>query len=271
MGSPANTQLPITTTLITHIENGIPFYRFQRFREFPELDHAIFTRLAGVSSSPFASLNVSYDTGDDVDKVKENLRRVRTTAGSPSLIYARQSHSSNLMVLHQHPSVDPSVLYPLQGFDGFITQLPGFHMMIKIADCQAVFLYDPKERVVAAIHVGWRGSAQNILGKAVHLMATHFRCRPKEVIAAIGPSLGPCCAEFQNWKRELPTSLSRFQLDENYFDFWAISQSQLQEAGLTEKNIEVAGLCTKCHPEVFYSYRGEKETGRFGATIGMRG
>ena len=66
-------------------------------------------------------------------------------------------------------------------------------------------------------------------------------------------------------------SFSRFQLDRNHFDFWAISRSQLLEAGLLEENIEVAGLCTKCQPEVFYSYRGEKETGRFAAVVGMRG
>ena len=118
---------------------------------------------------------------------------------------------------------------------------------------------------------GWRGSIQNILGNAVHLMITSFQSDPRDIIAGIGPSLGPCCAEFRHWQQKLPSSFTRFQVHKNHFDFWAISQHQLLEAGLLSVNIEVAALCTKCHPEVFFSYRGEGITGRFAMAIGIKG
>ncbi len=271
MASSANTALPVSETLQPHVENGIPFYKFHRLEEFVELEHLIFTRLGGVSSPPFDSLNVSYDTGDEAIKVRENLRRIRAAARCSSLIYARQNHSSNIAVLRLYPRFDPAVPYPLHGKDGFVTQLPDLLMMIKVADCQAIFLYDPKNKVVSIIHAGWRGSIQNILGNAVHLMKTRFHSDPRDIVAGIGPSLGPCCAEFRHWQQELPPSFARFQVHENHFDFWTISQDQLVEAGLLSDNIEVAGLCTKCHPEIFYSYRGEGITGRFAMAIGIRG
>jgi YfiH family protein len=271
MAPSANSALPPSETLQPHVENGIPFYKFKRFSEFVELEHLIFTRLGGVSSPPFASLNVSYDTGDEADKVRENLRRIRAAANCSSLIYARQNHSSHIAVLLQYPRFDPAVPYPLHGKDGFITRLPGLLMMIKVADCQAIFLYDPRNRVAAIIHAGWRGSTQNILGIAVQLMGISFQSDPRDIIAGIGPSLGPCCAEFRHWQQELPPSFTRFQVHKNQFDFWAISQHQLLEAGLLSENIEVAGLCTKCHPEVFFSYRGEGKTGRFAMALAIKG
>jgi YfiH family protein len=143
-------------------------------------------------------------------------------------------------------------------------------MMIKVADCQAVFLYDPKNKAAAIMHVGWRGSIQNILANAVHRMRTKFHSDPRDIVAGIGPSLGPCCAEFRHWQQEFPPDFARFQVQENHFDFWAISRHQLLEAGLLSESIEVAELCTKCHPEIFYSYRGEGKTGRFAMAIGIK-
>ncbi|UCF01852.1 MAG: peptidoglycan editing factor PgeF [Deltaproteobacteria bacterium] len=270
MATSAITVLPGSETLQPHVENSIPYYTFHRLGEFLELEHLVFTRLGGVSSPPFASLNVSYDTGDEAGKVQENMRRVRAATDCSSLIYARQSHSSNIVVLREHPHLDPTIPYPLHGKDGFITQLSGLLMMIKVADCQAILLYDPEKKVVAIIHAGWRGSVKNIAGNAVHLMRAHFGCDPQDIFAGIGPSLGPCCGEFRNWRQELPPSFSRFQVQENYYDFWAISQYQLMGVGLLREHIEVSGLCTKCHPEVFYSYRGEGETGRFAVVIGIK-
>jgi YfiH family protein len=270
MASSANTVLPASETLKPQVENSVPFYKFNLLCQFGELEHLVFTRLGGVSTPPFASLNVSYDTGDKASKVRENLGLVRDSTNCSSLIYARQNHSSDIVVLRQSPSIDPELPYPLHGKDGFVTQLPDLLMMIKVADCQAIFLYDPGEKVASIIHAGWRGSVQNIIGNGVHLMRTEFHSDPREIIAGIGPSLGPCCSEFRHWQQELPPGFARFLVQKNHFDFWAISQHQLLEAGLLRENIEVAGLCTKCHPEIFYSYRGEGKTGRFAMAIGIK-
>jgi YfiH family protein len=191
--------------------------------------------------------------------------------GFPSLVYARQSHGDKILILRDQPNIDPSMPYPFHSVDGFVTRLTDLPVMVKVADCQAILLYEPNRRVAAATHTGWRGSVQNIVGKTVQLMEATFNCRPRDIIAAIGPSLGPCCAEFRNWRRELPARFARFRLGEDYFDFWAITRRQLLEAGLPDENIETAGLCTRCNPEVFYSYRGERQTGRFAAVIAIKG
>jgi hypothetical protein len=270
MVSSADTDLACTPALQPHRANGIPFYRFHRLGAFADLEHAVFTRNGGVSAPPFASLNVSYDTGDDNARVTENLRRIQNAMALPDLIYARQSHGSTVAVLHQHPESSPGSNYPLCGVDGLITRVPGLLLVVKVADCQAILLYDPNKGVAANVHAGWRGSVQNIPGKAVQLMGVHFGCRPCDLIAAICPSLGPCCAEFRNWRQELPSSFSRVRLENDHFDFWAVSRYQLEAAGLLPDNIEVAGLCTRCHPEIFYSYRAEEQTGRFAAVIGIK-
>ncbi|MFP3870797.1 MAG: peptidoglycan editing factor PgeF [Syntrophobacteria bacterium] len=270
MAASTEASLPRSPVLQPHEENGLPFYRFHGLSTFGDLEHGIFTRLGGVSSPPFASLNVSRDTGDAFCNVRENIGRVQAATEFSTPIYARQSHSSNLAVLHRYPRIDPEVPYQFVHIDGFITQLPGLLLMVKVADCQAIFLYDPKKRVIANIHAGWRGSLQNIAAKAVHLMEAHFHCRPQDIFAAIGPSLGPCCAEFRNWRQELPPTFSRARLKEDHFDFWATSENQLHEAGVRRENIETAGLCTRCHPKIFYSYRGEGRTGRFAAAIGIK-
>jgi hypothetical protein len=271
MALSGNTLLPSSKTFQPVIHNSLPFYKFQLLSRFEELEHIVFTRLGGVSPPPFASLNVSYDTGDKADCVRENLRRVRVTAGCSSLVYARQTHGTNVAVLAERAQFDAEKPYPLRGKDGLITQLPDLLMMIKVADCQAILLYDPKRRVAGIVHAGWRGSVHNIPAKAVQIMQTQLHCNPRNIFAGVSPSLGPCCAEFRNWRQELPTTFSQFQVEENHFDFWALTQRQLIDTGVKEENIEISRLCTKCHPEVFYSYRGENKTGRFAVAIGIKG
>ena len=270
MATSGNRGLPVTESLQPFAEDSIPFYRFHLLSRFAELEHLVFTRLGGASLPPFASLNVSYDTGDEARRVRENLHRIRNATDCSFFIYARQSHSTNLEVLRQYPHFDPQVEYPLHDKDGFITQLPGLLMMVKVADCQAILLYDPTRKLAGIIHAGWRGSVKNIPAKAIQLMVSQYNSNPPDIVAGIGPSLGPCCSEFRNWQQELPPKFSRFQVSTNHFDFWAITQHQLMESGVLKENIQIAGLCTKCHPELFYSYRGEGKTGRFAVALGIK-
>jgi copper oxidase (laccase) domain-containing protein len=124
--------------------------------------------------------------------------------------------------------------------------------------------------VVANVHSGWRGSIQNIIGRTVDTMKQHFDCRPDGIIAGIGPSLGPCCAEFIHYETEIPKEFWGYMDSDDHFDFWAISSDQLMKAGVPEPNIESSQMCTRCRTDAFYSYRAEKITGRFAAVIGLK-
>jgi copper oxidase (laccase) domain-containing protein len=132
-------------------------------------------------------------------------------------------------------------------------------------------MYDPEMAVVAIVHCGWRGNTRNILGLVVDNMSSNFGCNPSEVIAAIGPSLGPCCAEFTSYRTIFPKEFEKYMVREHYFDLWEISRSQLLEAGLRDDRIEVSGICTKCNTDLFYSYRAEGTTGRFATVAMLRG
>jgi YfiH family protein len=154
--------------------------------------------------------------------------------------------------------------------DALISGLAGLGLMIQVADCQAVLLYDPVEKVSANIHSGWRGSIRNIVGKTVRTMAAEFGCRPENVLAGIGPSLGPCCAEFVHYRSEIPETLWHYRVSEHHFDFWSMTRDQLAAERVRVENILCANICTVCHTGDFYSYRAEKITGRFAAVIGKR-
>ena len=138
-----------------------------------------------------------------------------------------------------------------------------------------MLLHDPVQQVVAAIHCGWRGSVQGIIGKTITCMQQEYGVFPKSIRAVISPSLGPCCAEFINYRQELPPWMHDYQPSPNHFDFWAISRRQLVEAGIDAQHIDTAGICTKCN-ESFFSYRRAVQnsggiTGRNGSIIGLPG
>jgi hypothetical protein len=141
--------------------------------------------------------------------------------------------------------------------------------MIKQADCQSVILYDPEQRAVANLHCGWRGNVRGVIGEGIRKMQAVYGADPERLLAAIGPSLGPCCAEFIHYKNELPEEAWKYQVRPLYFDLWQWSRDQLRAAGVREEHIAVAGICTACHTEEFYSYRREKVTGRFGTVAGL--
>jgi polyphenol oxidase len=224
-----------------------------------------------MSRPPYASLNVGWSNGDQPEAVRHNLNLVRETLGLNGLIGTFQVHGDIVhsidepMVVAAERSATPLQAPP---GDALITRIRGIGLLIKIADCQAIFLVDPAREVIANVHCGWRGNVKNILGKIVRFLESEFGCRPSELLAGISPSLGPCCAEFINFRRELPQTFWNFQPTPRHFDLWAISRRQLLEAGLQPENIEFAGRCTVCEHEHFFSYRAEKITGRMAAVIG---
>jgi YfiH family protein len=129
-------------------------------------------------------------------------------------------------------------------------------------------LFDPEKKAIGIVHVGWRGSVAQIISATIVTMSKAFSTEPADLQAAISPSLGPCCAEFVNFQTELPPALHGYQVRPNYFDFWSISRDQLCSAGVRPENITVAEVCTYCNHD-YFSYRRDKETGRFGSVIGL--
>lgn len=256
--------------MILNHKNGVSFYKFENLAQFSEIRHGIFTRHFGNSSAPFESLNVSFGLGDAAAHVKQNRRVIARAIGGNDLIDAQQVHGDQVLILNPEKFVfDAGCERALGAGDAVVTAAAGKFLMIQLADCQSILLYDATRQVVANIHSGWRGSIRNIAGRTVAVMQKHFKTDPAHLVAGIGPSLGPCCAEFIQYRKEIPEILWPYKSANDHFDFWAISRDQLTDAGVLPENIEVSNICTRCNTALFFSYRGEGQTGRFASVIGI--
>ena len=249
------------------IREKMVYFRYPNLFRKPQLIHGVFTRRGGLSKPPYHSLNTSYGVGDAQANVTGNLREIKKIMGADYLIFMNQTHGSDIVVLRkgQYTPTDnvPSA-------DAMITNAPYIAIMVKLADCQGVIIFDPVKNVLANVHCGWRGNVKNIVKRVVIRMKKDFGSTESDLLAAISPSLGPCCGEFVSHKGIFPQTFRRFMVRKNFFDLWAISQWQLVSAGLRAENIEIAGICTRCRSDLFYSYRGEGKTGRFGVVAMLK-
>ncbi|NLZ17107.1 MAG: peptidoglycan editing factor PgeF [Desulfobulbaceae bacterium] len=232
--------------------------------------HGMFCRLGGVSTGHFSALNLSFGVGDALKNVLHNRKIALNSLGLSSLVSLGQVHGEQILVLKQAPGQEE-----YQGYDAVISNQPGIALMIQQADCQAVLLHDPVQQIIAAIHCGWRGSVAGIIGLTISQMATEFAVKPANLRAVISPSLGPCCAEFINYHKELPEWMHAYATQDKpaHFDFWAISRRQLSEAGVRPGRIDSANICTRCNRDYFSFRRAKAETsgicGRNGSAIGL--
>lgn len=256
-------------SMITTIQNGIPCLQFPQLAACSAVGHAVFTREGGVSEPPYDRLNVAMHNGDIPHFVAENRRRIRKALDGAALIFCSQVHGTDVRVISggQGELPDETAIRA----DALITDIPGAALMIQVADCQSILLCDPGKRVIANVHSGWRGSIGDIAGKTVRIMKETFGCRGEDILAGIAPSLGPCCAEFIHYRSEIPEAFWEYRVDDTHFDFWRMTENQLQAEGLLAAHIETSGLCTRCRTDMFFSYRRQRVTGRFAAAIVLKG
>jgi len=221
------------------------------------VSYRFFTRHGGASTGRFGSLNISYGTGDEPENIVRNRAVIKEAMGVERLVSAAQVHDRDIYVDDGEDAADLEV----DGYDGLITDRPGTGLMIQQADCQAVLLYDEEHRAVGAVHSGWRGSVANIIEAVVARMEDCYGSRPSALRAWVSPSLGPCCAEFVNYRTELPASFCRFQAGANHFDFWRISEDQLIQVGLKAEAVHLPDTCTCCSEDYFSYRRAVRQSG----------
>jgi len=280
--------------MIAKQKNGVSFLEFPKLANLSGILHGVFTRNNGNSKGPFRSLNVSFGVGDHDQAVLENRAIISRCINEKDLFFLNQVHGTRIVVFsNKHHFY--RVFDAAHGFkgessenlggqtdtfgidseyrveaDAMVTDIPGKFLVIQVADCQSVLIYDPVQGVVANVHSGWRGSINNIIGCSLKVMENSFGCRSRDMVAGVGPSLGPCCAEFVNYKKEIPVAFWKYKNDTHHFDFWSISRDQLCEAGVLLENVDLSRMCTKCDSNRFFSFRREGTTGRFAALIGLK-
>lgn len=238
---------------------GVAFYRAPNLG----FSHGFSTRLGGVSTEAhLKSLNLAYGRGDDDCVVEENQRRFFRALFDVSDISQaarrEQIHSANVVYADQGGIYSPG--------DGFFTDRPGVILTVKIADCVPILLSDPKKRLIAALHAGWRGTVDGIARKGVEALCD-MGADPCDIQVAVGASIRSCCYEvrgdfydavkarcgtafaerFVTWRDKEAESFSA--------DVCGMNLAILQEAGIKEENIAVSPLCTACHADLFFSHR----------------
>ncbi len=253
---------------------GTVFYQSQFIQIFPDIRHGVTTRHGGISPAPFDTLNLSAHVGDDPANVRENLERMHRALNleASATVDAKQAQSNRVAVIDRSQRGTR-----VQDVDALITNVRGLPLMLRFADCVPIFFYDPKRRVIAVAHAGWRGTISRVVTNTVKTLQETFGSQPQDLIACVGPSIGPCCYEVgvdvQARARESFPSHDGFLERHNgsiHLNLWAANAQQLRELGVEQ--IEVSGVCTSDHTEDFYSWRREHaQTGRFAAIISLAG
>ena len=252
----------------------LDFYRFSHFRKHPELLHAVSKK-----SDVFPhSFSLALHTGEDTKNIIANrntlaiqLQSIQTL----NFIVANQTHSDHIEVIRDGQTKGwHTVSDAVKDCDAFISNVPNIVLSILTADCVPILLYDPKQKVIAAIHAGWKGTQAQIASKTVQKMKKEFHCDKEDIIAGIAPSIGHCCYEvgvdvaqhFFDTPKGFTSIGEKYMLDLPY-----INRQQLLNAGLEAKHIEMSNICTACEVEHFFSYRKEKGcSGRFMSMIALK-
>jgi YfiH family protein len=253
--------------------DGLTYYQFKHLAAQTDVVHGVFTRKGGVSVPPWATLNLSRSTGDSIEAVTENNRRLLKALGlvPGQTVSAWLNHGSHISIVGpQHMGA------ALKDTDALISATPGLALSMRFADCVPVVLHDAARGVIAIAHAGWPGLVAGILGATVRSMRNAFGCRPGDVWAGIGPAIRVECYQFgadlaQRVAAACPAGDAILVPQSDgvlHLDLIAAVKSQLQAAGIC--GIEDSGICTACHTDEWFSHRVEKKTGRFGVVVGLR-
>lgn len=241
--------------------------------------HAFLTRHGGVSTGCFAGLNFSSREGDTPENVARNRQLLAAAFQvDPSrFISMRQVHGDRIVVLdgddREYLAGGSSLPVEAHVCDALVTNRPGRALGVKTADCVPIFLVDPVKRVVGVVHAGWRGTALNIAGQVVDTFAARFSSRPGDILATIGPAIGPCCYEVDAtvYKAlnvyakagEEPLFRSGTAKGRWMLDLTMANRYQLEQRGVPATRIFTGNHCTSCRSDVFYSHRRDQgRTGR---------
>ena len=259
--------MPVSTA------GDIRYFTFDLFAG-KRLKQGIFMRQGGVSPAPWDTLNTATSVGDRRENIIQNRARIFDTAGRKveSLYDVWQIHSNQVIFTDRARGLESQ---PIKA-DAIVTDRPEVTLYMRFADCVPIFLYDPEHKVVGIVHAGWKGTVNKLAKEAVEAMHVRYKTDPGQVLAGIGPSIGPDHYEIGSdvriladyaFKADAAKVIQGFN-GRTTLDLWKANALVLNEAGVNE--IEVAGICTACNTIDWFSHRAEHgKTGRFGAIFAL--
>ncbi|MDD4112444.1 MAG: peptidoglycan editing factor PgeF [Herbinix sp.] len=260
----------------------VPYIEFPPLSDIPFVVHGFSTRLGGVSTGMFSSMNLGSGSSpykDNPENIRENFIRIANSIGVDpnSLVISDQVHKTEIRLVND---IDKGKGFnsprDYQEIDGLITNTPGITLVTKYADCVPLYFVDPVKCAIGLSHSGWKGTVNRIGHKTVKEMENAFGSNPKDIIAVIGPSICVDCyevgeevaQEFRNafsniednqlFDDETSPILVKNQRGRYQLNLWKACRRVLLEAGLSEENIHISKVCTSCNSQLLFSHRKTK-------------
>lgn len=249
-------------------KNHVPYIQFKNLSATGIVKHGFSTRKGGVSTGIFSSMNLNFKRGDDPDAVMENYRRMAAALNMrvEDMVLSDQTHTTNVRVITEEDR-GKGILKPqdYSDVDGMITNVPGIVLVTSYADCVPLYFVDPVRKAIGLSHSGWKGTVGHIGQKTVWKMHEVYGSEPKNIVAAIGPSICQSCYEVSDDVAE--AFRANFTADEAadilldkgngkyQLDLWKANWYVLTDAGILPEHLSVTDLCTACHPNLLWSHR----------------
>ena len=244
--------------------HSIQYYESSLLSGCDFLTHAFCTRLGGASEDDYASLNMSFKEGDLESKVLQNWHRLAMAFAIPldQFLTLNQVHGNDIFVIKSFGDYFPS--NGALNFDAIVTSRTNLAICIKTADCVPVFIVDRVKKIIAVVHAGWKGTALEITAKVIRLLIGKYGSSPREILTAIGPSIGQCCFEvdsaaanaFFEQKNNEAFLFPGARPNKWMLDLAEANRRQILNCGIPGANIDVSDLCTSCRQDLFFSHRG---------------
>jgi polyphenol oxidase len=265
--------------------NGLTILQFASLSQHGRLLQFVTTRTGGASQAPYDGLNLALHVGDEPSAVLRSRELLCASLDIPldALTVAQQCHGSHVQVVtrEMRGSGARAEATAIAATDAMVTSEPDICLVVLVADCVPILLFDPCRSVVGVAHAGWRGTVAGIARRTVETMASRFGSEPPDVCAALGPAIGPedyevgpeVAAEFERtFPEDAGNILRAASAGRAHVDLWAANRSQLIAVGVPADQIEPAAISTFRSTDRFYSARAaDGPTGRFAAGVMFRG
>ena len=264
--------------------DGVEYLSYPLIEKTGIVTHGFSTRIGGVSEGVCSTMNLSFARGDKEEAVRENFRRMAHALGveSGDMVCSKQTHTTNVRVVTEEDrgkGITKSLDYT--DVDGLITNVPGLCLATFYADCVPLFFVDPVHRAIGLSHSGWRGTVGKIGKVTVEMMQKEYGTNPKDVIAAVGPSICQDCYEVsedvieqfrENFdKKDWEKLFYRKENGKYQLNLWNANEIVFAEAGIQKEHMAITNLCTCCNPDILFSHRASQgKRGNLGAFMAIK-
>lgn len=257
-----------------NINNNVPFLTFKELENISFVNHAFSTRLGGVSTGEFSTMNLALNRGDDENKVITNYKLFCHATGFEfdTLVASAQDHNTIVRKITKNDcGIGITKPRDMNSVDALVTNENGVTLVTYYADCTPVFFIDKNKKVIALAHASWRGTVNKICSNVIKTMITDYNSDTKDIYCFIGPAISKCCYEIDQSCYDNFASVEGLDLDKimttksngKYMaDLLETNKQILMLSGVPENNITISDVCTRCNSDLLWSHR---------ATNGKRG